>query len=140
MATARLAANQATLLKRIGTLVTYQPFIDVAGNTNALTKEVIDPEACYPTSISLHALIEYSPSEATRKRLGLSEDVVALLTLLTEECDQQSAVVDSSGRFYITGDTKPYYVTSATPAQQSADEFLTLEIAITRKVGGKRNR
>lgn len=140
MATVRLAANQAALLKRIGTLVNYQPFVEVSGNANTLTNEVIDPEACYPTSIQVHALIEYSPSEATRKRLGLSEDVVALLTLLIEECAQMSAVVDSAGRFFIAGDTKPYYVTKVAKAQQSADDFLTLEVAITRKVGGKRNR
>jgi len=139
MATARLAANQAALLKQIGTLVTYQPFVETSGNVNALTKEVIDSEACYPTSISLHALIEYSPSEATRQRLGLSEDVVALLTLLIEECAQMNAVVDSAGRFFIN-DTMPYYVTKVAQAQQSGDEFLTLEVAITRKVGGKRNR
>jgi hypothetical protein len=112
MATARLAAQQAALLKRTGTLVTYQPFIEGTGNVNLVTRDIINVEACYPTSTSLHALIEYSPSEATRKRLGLSEDVVALLTLLIEECEQQSAVVDSGGRFVISGQT--YYVTSAT--------------------------
>ncbi|MCK9568844.1 hypothetical protein M0R72_07885 [Candidatus Pacearchaeota archaeon] len=140
MATARLAAQQAALLKRTGTLVTYQPFVEVAGNTNTLTKEVIAVETAYPTSISLHALIEYSPSEATRKRLGLEEDAVAILTLLVEECTQMSAVVNSAGRFFIAGDAAPFYVTKTAPAQQSANVFLTLEVGVTRKVGGQRNR
>jgi len=138
MATARLAANQAALLKQIGTLVTYQPFVETSGNVNQLTKEVIDSEACYPTSISLHALIEYSPSEATRQRLGLSEDVVAILTLLVDECEQMSAVVNSAGRFVIDGQT--YYVTKVVPSQQLGGEFLTYEVGVTRKTGGQRNR
>lgn len=140
MATALLASQQAALLKRIGTLVTYQPFVEGTGNVNLVTRDIIDVEACYPTSISLHALIEYSPSEATRKRLGLEEDVVAVLTLLVEECTQMSAVVNSAGRFFIAGDAAPFYVTKTAPAQQSADVFLTLEVGVTRKTGGQRNR
>lgn len=134
-----LKTNQANLFERIGAEVSYQKFNDSPGNVDALG-DIIDQEASYPNSVTLKAIIEYAPSMAMRSKLGLSEDVLATMELLTSELDEKGVTVTTADRFILPDSSKPYYVDKVAPQQQLENEFLTYLIALTRKRGGKRNR
>lgn len=139
MATTRLKSFQARLFGRLAAEVEYQPFVENPANVNQTTREIIDDEAAYPTSVTLQALIDYQPTEASRHALGLKEDVDAMLTILASDCEERGVTITTKDRFQLQG-KGPFYVTKVAANQQSGDEHLSYAVALVRTAGGHRNR
>lgn len=139
MASTQLKAMQTRLHARQGTDVEYQQFVADPGNVNQTTNEIVDNEAAYPSSVTLKALITYNPSDAQRHALGLKDDVGAIIMVLADECSEKSITITVKDRF-ILPDGGPYYVDKIAADQQSGDEFLSYQVALMRKSGGRRNR
>jgi hypothetical protein len=140
MVTESFAANLQSILDRIGSDVVFQPFVDVPGNTHAATKEVVSVETAYPENVrkTIRALIDWAPSLATRTRLGLGEEIAAVLTVTAGDVVRLALAITNFDRFTISGFTEPFYVVKVAPTMQSGGQFYAREIAVTRKAGGKR--
>ncbi len=142
MVTDAFEGNLQSMMIRSGTDVIYQPFVANPANATANTKEVIDEEAAYPSTAhqTIKALIELAPSQAMRLKLGLSEDVAAVLTVTQFDINRLALTITTKDRFRLPGYDKPFYVDKITPTMQSRGRWFAQLIALTKKQGGLRNR
>lgn len=142
MPSERLAKQQRELMLREGATVSYQPFDFSSATIDPDYNEPANLEDCYPTSVELDGvLITYQPSEAQRTRLGLEEDVDALLDILLSEIEAKNlTTIETSGRFLLPGYDEPFYVVRPRSDQQSNSDWLTMKVAVRRKTGGTRHR
>lgn len=130
---------QRRLMLREGAEISYQRFS--ATGIDPDYNEPASIDACFPGSVTLRGvLLTYNPSEAQRTRLGLEADVDAIVEILISELEQAGIEPTVKDRLILPDSSKPYYISKVILAQQNANAFLTVQVAVTRKTGGTRNR
>lgn len=140
MVTDSFEGNLQSMIDRCGADVVYSKFVETA--VDPLTKQLDNPEACYPSGEqkTLKAQIDMAPSPALRSKLGLSEDVAAVLLVTERDLFQLTITVTTADRFTLPGSSDPFYVDKITPTMQSRGKYYAHYVALTRKAGGQRNR
>ncbi|MGB5105582.1 MAG: hypothetical protein WBP42_02600 [Candidatus Zixiibacteriota bacterium] len=140
MVTDSFESNLQSMVDRCGSNVTYSKFVEA--QVDALTKQLDNPEACYPSGEQkvLKAQIDMAPSPALRNKLGLSEDVAAVLLVTSKDLTALTITLTTKDRFTLPGYTENFYVDKVTPHMQSSGKYYAYYVALTRKAGGQRNR
>lgn len=132
-----LQSRHATFLSEVaGTdTVQYIPFDDT-GLRDELTDEITDEEAAYAgTPVELPALVDLSPSEATRQKIGQEIDFDAVIRVTQKDLDDNGITLKIGDVFILPGSDKRYYVKKFFGHMQKGDQFLEEMIALGRKVG-----
>lgn len=140
MVTDSFAGNLQSMVDRCGSDVVYQPF--VAAGVDPLTNDVENEESCYPGNShkTFKAQIEMSPSQAQRIKLGLSENVAAVITVTKFDIDRLGLALTTKDRFTLPGYTEAFYVDKVMPTMQSRNIYHAYFVSLTRMAGGNRNR
>lgn len=140
MVTDSFAGNLQSMIDRCGSDVTYQPF--VATGVDPLTNQPDDEDSCYPVNLrkTFKAQIELSPSQSLRIKLGLSENVAAVITVTKLDLDRLAIILTTKDRFTLPGYTDPFYIDKIMPTMQSRNIFHAYYVSLTRTAGGNRNR
>ena len=106
-----------------------------SSSADSLTGEINPATAYAGTPIKLPALIDHSPSEAMRKKLGLEIDVDATLIIATRHVENNSLSIAIGDAFDLPPDNDRLYVTKVVPSYQSGNLFLAYLLAVSRKQG-----
>lgn|GEM_PF-4992320 len=135
MATKFLQRHLETLHRKLGgdKTVSYITYDESA--KDSLTGDVNESAAYAATPVYLPALIDFSPSEAMRQKLGLELDFDATLSLTTEQLDEKGISLKIGDAFILPGETGKSYVTKIVPTHQAGSVFLMRLVAVSRKVG-----
>lgn len=113
--------------------IDYVPF--VAGTPDTLTGEQIDEAACYATTaIGLPGLVQFSPSQSVRDRLGLEIDFEATIRVPAQAITDAAITLKIGDRFTLP-DGRKYYIVKAIQNAQASTDFLEYLIAVSAKVG-----
>jgi len=113
--------------------VQYIP-VDVSGR-DADTGDLDESAAYATTPVSIPALVDFSPSEATRRSIGLEIDFDAALTVTTEHLNAESITLKIGDAFILPNQTDKYYVTRIVQRSQTETGFLTYLVALSHRVG-----
>ncbi len=140
MVTDAFEINLQSMIDRCGSNVTYQKFVETG--VDSLTKQVADEDACYPSGShkTLKAQIEMAPSQAMRTKLGLKEDVAAVLLVTKRDLTALAITLTTKDRFTLPEFAEMFYVDKVMPHMQSRGKYFGYQVALTRKAGEKRNR
>jgi hypothetical protein len=136
MATEFLKRRHAAFLAETAGLETVQyiPFDD-AGR-DELTGEITDEDATYgATPVGLPALVDFSPSDAMRLKIGQEIDFDALIRVPTENIEENEITINIGDAFVLPGSEQKYYVVKVLTQLQTESGFLESMIAVSRKVG-----
>jgi len=141
MPTPLLEKMQRRLMLREGAAISYEPFDASGATVDPDYHEPANLDDCFPRAYTLRGvMLTYNPSEAQRTRLGLEADVDAIVEILKSELENAGFEASVKDRLYLPESDKPYYINKVIPAQQNQNSFLTVQVAVTRKTGGTRNR
>lgn len=114
---------------------TVRYFAFVADSADPVTGDVTEATAYDSNGVFLPALIDLSPSERMRDRLGLDQDFVAALQIPNDELDKYKITISQGDKFELPGESASYYVLKVVPSKQVGDKFITRLVALSHKVG-----
>lgn len=113
--------------------VNYVPFDTDA--VDVLTGDVTDEAAAYAaTPVALPGLVQFSPSESVRQRLGLEISFEATIRIPATAVADADITLKIGDRFTLP-DGRNYYIVKVVQNVQAATDFLEYIIAVSAKVG-----
>lgn len=115
------------------TTVRYVAFNEAS--TDSLTGDVDEDAAYSDNVVFLPALIDHSPSEAMRKKMGLEIDMDASLVIAKKHVETEGLTFKVGDKFILPPDDVSVYVTKIVPNYQSGSTFLAYVLAVTSKKG-----
>ena len=99
------------------------------------TGDVDEALAYLARPVGLPSLVEFSPSNAMRERVGLEIDFHAVLFVSTEHLSDKNISVQLGDAFVLPGESSKYYVVKTIPRCQVNDGFLATMVAVDHQVG-----
>ena len=113
--------------------VAYVPY--ESGHEDDLTREVADEAAAYSADpVTLPALVDFSPSEGMRKKIGLEIIFQAVLRITKADIDANGITLKHGDQFTLP-DTRKVFVKKVFQDKQAGGEFLEYIVAVGSKVG-----
>jgi hypothetical protein len=104
---------------------TKSPFTGTVNNTTAYTDDPKD----------IPALIDYSPSEHTRKMIGLDVNFDATLMISLKALTEKEITLKIGDAFVLPDGSSHRYVEKIIPTHQAGSDFLVRLIAVGRRSG-----
>jgi len=114
--------------------VRYTAFANESRDT--LTDEITDETSAYGTTpMDVPALIDNSPSQAMREKVGVDITFDAMLRIAKKEIDDHEIELKIGDSFVLPGTAEKFYVVKFFTHMQVDDGFLEYVVAVARKVG-----
>jgi len=114
---------------------TVRYYVLSEGQRDSLTGTV-DESNAYPTvGVGLTALIDYSPSDAVRKKIGASIEFDATLQIPLAQITDKSITLKIGDAFTLEDGSDKYYVKRVVSTHQVDDAHLMKFVAVSRRHG-----
>jgi len=134
MATEFLKSRMGAFLEEIAGSQTVS-YIAVDLSAKDSVTGLLDVDSAYDeTPVSLPALVDFSPYEAMRRKIGLEVDMDAALMIASEHLEDHEIEVNLQDAFDLP-DGRRYYVKKIVPNHQSGSSFLGHLLAVGHKLG-----
>jgi hypothetical protein len=103
---------------------------------DGFTGTVAEASAYPAAGVALPALVNYHPSEASRKSFGADIDFDALLMIAIAHLEAKSITLKVGDAFTLPGHgTDKFYVKKIASSHQVDDQFLERRVAVSHKHG-----
>lgn len=135
MASEFLQHRQPQFIEEMAGLETVS-YVKFDASAKDATTGDVDEDAAYAADpIDLPALVEFSPSQAMREKIGLEIDFEAIVTISLSHLEAATVTLSIGDSLTLPGHDKAHYVTKIVPEQQCGGTYLRRMIAVARRRG-----